>query len=39
MSIEALINDNYPEGIVKLVTGRIAPNAVNVADYVATRKE
>ena len=36
MCIEPLNSDNNPEGIVDIMTGRIAPDAVNVANYVAT---
>ena len=39
MCIELLISDNNPEGIVNIMTGRIAPYSVNVANYVVTGKE
>ena len=39
MCIEPLNNDNNQKGIVNIITGRIAPYAVNVANYVATGKE
>ena len=39
MCNEPLNSDNHSEGIVNIMTGRIAPDAVNVANYVATGKE
>ena len=39
MCIEALNNDNYPEVHCQIVTGRIAPDAVNIADSGATGTE
>ena len=39
MCIEPLNSDNNPDGIVNIMTGRIAPDAVNVANYVAAGKE
>ncbi len=35
MCIDPLNSDNHPDGIVNIVTGRIAPDAVNVDNYVA----
>ena len=39
MCIYPLNSDNHPDGIVNIVTGRIAPDAVNVDNYVAMGKE
>ena len=39
MCIEPLNSDNTREGIVNIMTGRIAPDPVKVANYVATGKE
>ena len=39
MCIAPLNSDNHPDGIVNIVTGRIAPDAVNVDNSVATGKE
>ena len=39
MCIDPLQNDNHPDGIVNIVTGRIAPDAVNVDNSAATGKE
>ena len=39
MCIDPLKNDNHPDGIVNIVTGRIVPDAVNVDNYVAMGKE
>ncbi len=37
--IDPLNSDNHPDGIVNIVTGRIAPNAVNIDNTVAMGKE
>ena len=37
--IDPLNSDNHPDGIVNIVTGRIAPDAVNVDNSVAMGKE
>ena len=39
MCIDPLNSDNHPDGIVNIVTGRIAPDAVNVDNSVAMGKE
>ena len=39
MCIESFTSDNNPDGIVSVTTGRIVPDAANLANYVATRKE
>ena len=39
MCIDPLNSDNHPDGIVNIVTGRIAPNAVNIDNTVAMGKE
>ena len=39
MCLDHLNSDNHPDGIVNIVTGRIAPDAVNVDNYVAMGKE
>ena len=39
MCIEPLNSDNNPEGIINIITGRNAPDAVNVTNHVATGKE
>ena len=38
MCNEPLNSDNNPEGIVNIMTGRIASDVVNVANYVAKGK-
>ena len=39
MCIDPLNSDNHPDGIVNIVTGRIAPDAVNVDNSVDMGKE
>ena len=39
MCIDPLNNDNHPDGIVNIVTGRLAPDAVSVDNSVAMGKE
>ena len=39
MCIDPLNSDNNPDGIVNIATGRIAPDVVNVDNYVAMGKE
>ena len=39
MCLDHLNSDNHPDGIVNIVTGRIAPDAVNVDNSVAMGKE
>ena len=39
MCIEPLISDNNREGIVNIMTGRIAPDAVKVANDVVIGKK
>ena len=39
MSIDNLNSDNHPDGIVNIVTGRIALDAVNVDNSVGMGKE
>ena len=39
MCLDHLNSDNHPDGIVNIVTGRIAPDAVNVGNSVAMGKE
>ena len=38
MCIDPLNSDNHPDGIVNIVTGRIAPDAVNVDNSVAMKQ-
>ena len=38
MCIDPLNNENHPDGIVNIVTGRIVPDAVSVDNYVAIRE-
>ena len=35
MCIAALYGDNHPEGITNIVTGRIVPDSVNVANLMS----
>ena len=39
MCLDHLNSDNHPDGIVNIMTGRIAPDAVNVDNSVAMGKE